>query len=242
MTPLLLLLLAASPEAPKRFDACMALVKTDPAKAVIEADAWRVQSGGVPARQCLGAAFAAQDRWSAAALSFEQGAREAALVRDGRAATLWVQAGNAALAGGDAGRARAYFDSALALPTLSEPMRGEAHLDRARAQVELGSLAAARSDIDQAIKLVPADPLVWLLSANLALRQKDVARAQKDIAEAARLAPDDAEVALQAGNVAAAAGVREAAEVAWRRAAELAPSEPAGAAAKQHLSNRAPDK
>jgi tetratricopeptide (TPR) repeat protein len=222
-----------------RFTACTALIRTDPAKAVAEADSWRLANGGLPARQCLGMAYAAQERWGPAAMAFEQAARDAEIQRDGRASTLWVQAANASLAGDDPAKARTSFDRALALPVMSDPMRGEAYLDRARAGVALGDLAGARADLDKALGLVPADPLGWLLSANLALRQNDMARAQGHIAEAVRLAPDDPAVAYEAGNVAAAAGAEEAALVAWKRAVEASPDSPAGKAAALALKGHA---
>jgi tetratricopeptide (TPR) repeat protein len=242
----LLLLAAAVTASPDetRFVACAKLAETDPAKAAAEAEAWRVANGGLLARQCLGLAYSAQERWAPAAVAFEQAARDAELRRDGRAATLWVQAGNAALAGNDPGKARFAFDRALALPTLSKAMRGETFIDRARAGVAASDLPGARADLDKAIGLVPADPMVWLLSANLALRQNDLARAKGHIAEAVRLAPDDAAVAYEAGNVAAAAGQHEAALAAWKRAAEGAPDSPAGQAAalalEGHAENEAP--
>jgi tetratricopeptide (TPR) repeat protein len=225
-----------------RFVACSKLVETDPAKAVAEADAWRVANGGLLARQCLGLAYSAQGRWAPAAVVFEQAARDAEIRRDGRAATLWVQTGNAALAGDDPAKARLAFDRALALPVLSKQMQGETWLDRARAGVALKDLAGARADLDKAIGLVPADPMVWLLSANLALRQNDLPRAQGHIAEAVRLAPDDAAVAYEAGNVAAASGADEAARVAWQRAVQAAPDSPEGRAAAAALAAQAEDK
>lgn len=240
MIPLLLLAATTAPPAEQaRFTACAKLVETDAAKAVAEADAWRVAGGGLLARQCLGLAYSAQGRWAPAAIAFEQAARDAEIRRDGRAATLWVQAGNAALAGDDAGKAKMSFDRALALPVMSKEMRGETYVDRARAGVASNDLAGARADLDRAIGLVPADPMVWLLSANLALRQNDLSRAQGHIAEAVRLAPDDAAVAYEAGNVAAASGADDAALVAWKRAVEAAPDSPAGRAAALALDGHA---
>ena len=239
MTLLLLFLAqAAIPDASARFERCTALVKTDPAKAAAEADAWRVGGGGLPARACLGLAFAAQERWGPAALAFEQAAQEAEIQRDGRAATMWMQAGNAALAGGDGAQARGYFDHALLLVVLSPAMRGEVHLDRARAQVQVGNLDGARTDMDAALKLVPKDPLAWLLSATLARRQGQAERAAKDIAEATRLAPAEAPVAYEAGNIAALRGDKPAAEAAWQRAVSLAPESDAGQAAALALKGR----
>jgi tetratricopeptide (TPR) repeat protein len=218
-----------------RFEACTALLAADPAKAVADAERWRGGGGGPPAQQCLGMAFAAQERWAPAVAAFEQGAKEAELKRDGRAATLWVLAGNAALGGNEAAAARNHFDRALALPVLEGAFRGEALVDRARAQVALADMAAARADLDAALKLVAADPMAWLLSATLARRQSDLPRAEQDIAQAARLAPDDASVALEAGNIAKLAGADDAARTAWEQAIKLEPEGAAGQSAKAAL-------
>ncbi len=190
MTTLLLLAALAA-----RFDACTALVQSDPVKAIAEAEAWRDSGGGMAARVCLGLAFAAAERWAPAALAFEQAARAAELDRDGRAADLWVQSGNASLAGDDPGKARLAFDRALALPGMSDAMRGEALLDRARALVETRDLPAARADLDAALALVPSDPMAWLLSAALARREGKLDRAHSDLAEAEKRAPGEAAIA-----------------------------------------------
>lgn len=236
---MILLLLAAEAATPSpseaRFAACVALTENDPAKALEEAGSWQVAGGGVLARQCAGLAYASQKRWLPAATAFEQAAREAELKEDGRAARLWVQAGNAALAGGSMAQARSSFDSALASGTLTGPEAGEAHLDRARALVALKQNAAARTDLDAAVKLVPADPLAWLLSATLARRTGDLARARTDIAEAARLAPDEASVALEAGNIAVLSGANDAARTAWQAAVKAAPDSSAGKSAAAAL-------
>lgn len=239
MTLILLFALAAAaaPQSAleKKFDACADLAKTDPAKAAAAADAWRVAGGGLLARQCLGVAYAAQERWAPAAVAFEQAAQEAEIQRDGRAATLWVQAGNAALAGDDASKARQALDRALALPVLSAAMRGEAYLDRARAAVALSDPDAARADIDQALKLVAADPMAWLLSATLARRQGDAKRAATDIAQAALLAPDEAAVIFEGGNIAELAGDHAAARTAWAKTVAKDSQGPAGRAAAAAL-------
>jgi tetratricopeptide (TPR) repeat protein len=231
---------AAAPDANEaRYESCVALTRTDPTKAVAEADAWRVASGGLLARQCLGLAYVAQERWGPAAIAFEQAARDAEIQRDGRAANLWVQAGNAALAGDDPAKARQLLDRALALPVLSDAMRGEAHIDRARADVASGDFDGARADLDRALALVPADPMAWLLSANLALRRNDLHRAKGHIDEALRLAPDDAAVAYEAGNVAAASHDEKGALSQWERAVKLDPESPVGQAAALALEGHA---
>jgi tetratricopeptide (TPR) repeat protein len=218
----ILLAAAVTPlSAEQHYETCAALVKQDPAKAIAEADAWRANGGGIPARQCLGLAYAAQEKWPSAAIAFEQAARDAEIQRDGRAANLWVQSGNASLAGDDTAKARAAFDRALALPVLSDPMRGEALTDRARAEVAADDPFAARADLDAALKLVPQDPMVWLLSATLARRQKELPRAATDIREALRLAPDASAVAYEQGNIAYEQNQLEMARGAWQRAIDL---------------------
>lgn len=237
MTPLLLLLLQAASADPlaARYDSCIARIRTDAVAAAEDAETWRRGGGGLAAGQCLGLAYVAQERYAPAAMAFEQAANEAQLRGDGRAAQLWVLGGNAALAAGEAAKARDDLGKAIALPVLSDVQRGEAFLDRARAYVALSDLAAARLDIDEATRLVPADPLGWLLSANLARRMNDAARARTAIAEAIRLAPDDASVQFEAGNIAAIGGVGDAARTAWRRAVELGPDTIGGQAAAAAL-------
>lgn len=237
MIPLLLLAAAPAAASPAqaRFETCVALTETDPAKALDEAAAWRVVGGGVLARQCTGLAYVAQARWAPAATAFEQAAREAEATQDGRAALLWVQAGNAALAGGDYAKARQFLDAALARGQLTGDLLGETWLDRGRASAALGDTKAARADLDKATELVPADPLGWLLSATLARKTGDLARAQLDIEQAMNRSPDDSSVALEAGNIALASGSTNAARVAWQAATMLQPGSPAAQSAAEAL-------
>jgi len=218
-----------------RFAACVALTEKDAAKALEAAGTWQVEGGGVLARQCAGLAYASLRRWLPAATAFQQAAEEAERKRDARAARLWVQAGNAALAAGDMVRAGQHLDAALAGNELKGAEAGEAHLDRARARAALNDPAAARADLDTALKLVPDDPLVWLLSATLARRSGDLTRARTDIAEALQRAPDEAAVALEAGNIAILSGADAAARTAWEAAVKASPDSPAGKAAADAL-------
>lgn len=242
MLPLLIFAAAAAatkpatPSPPKdRGTACAALARGDPARAIAEANAWRLVGGGIAARQCLGLAYVTDERWLSAATVFEQAARDAQNSNNSRTATLWSQAGNAALAGGDPGRARSDSDSALATGTLPDVMRGEVELDRGRADVALNDPAAARTDLNHALEHVPDDPMAWLLSATLARRQGEVDRATADIAEAVKRAPDDPDVALEEGNVQAVAGDLAAARLAWERAVRTGANLPSGKSAATAL-------
>lgn len=221
---------------------CAALAEKNPSAAIDEARAWGIAGGGMAARQCLGIAQSSLEQWPAAAATFEGAAKDAQIAMDPMAVILWMQAGNAALAGDEPARARIAFDRALALPGLSDEMKGEVHLDRARAGVAVNDLPGAKADLAEATRLVPRDALGWLLSANLARRMKDMPLAFSAIRQAAALSPDDPAVSYEAGNVAAAGGNMDDAKAAWTRAAQMAPNSSAGQAAALALKggDRAP--
>jgi tetratricopeptide (TPR) repeat protein len=225
----------AEPAVEARYRACTTQIRTDAEGAVAAANAWRGEGGGLAARQCLGLALAALERWGPAATAFEQAAREAEAANDARRTDFWVQAGNAWVAAGEGARALAAFDAALLTPNLTDELRGEVYLDRARARVALGNPAAARSEIDRALRLVPNDPFAWYLSAALARRENDLARAGTDIARARTLAPDSPDVLLLAGTLAGLAGNMAEAERLYRQVAQAAPDSDAGRQARESL-------
>ena len=222
-----------------RFDECHDAAIADPATGIYAANEWLVGGGGFLARQCLGFAQARRGEFAAAAESFAQAARDAEAARDWRSANLWVQAGNAALAGGNAASAREQFTAALAQGTLTGLLLGEAYLDRARAALAMEDMVPARTDLDQAAVHAPQDPLIWLLSATLSRRQNDLARAEADIMVAHALGPRDATIALESGNIAASAGNLDAALARWQAAADLGGATPAGDAARARLAELA---
>lgn len=246
MTPLLIALAAAQAAGPvdtpqNRYRNCLALARGAPAQAVGQARSWLGSGGGVLAAQCLGLALSAQEKWAEAAAAFEAGAKDAEAKQDRRRGDLWVEAGNARLAAGEAAEARKAFDSALATRLLAPRLEGEVQLDLARASVALGEAAAARAHIDKGLALVPDDPFGWYLSAALARRQNDLGLAREHIAKAVGLAPDDASILLEAGNIAGLSGEKDAALGLYARALRAAPDSEAGKAAKAAIAaNEAP--
>jgi tetratricopeptide (TPR) repeat protein len=218
-----------------RLAACVEQTRVAAERAVETANAWLAEGGRLDARQCLGLAYVALGRWRAAATAYEQAAREAEAAQSPRRATFWVQAGNAWLAADESTRAIQAFDAALTATTLSDELRGEVHLDRARALVAMGNSAAARTDLDRALQLVPADPMAWYLSAGLAARMDDLTRAAADIARARQLAGDDPDVLLLAGTIAGLQGNGAEAERLYRQVATSAPQSDAGRAAAAAL-------
>ena len=223
----------------QRFDRCHDLAVEDPARAITEANFWVVQGGDFLARQCLGFALAKQAHFGEAANAFAEAAVSAQAAHDWRSGNLWAQAGNAALANGDAASARAHFSSALASGHLEGRALGQVQLDRARAALALSDWPAARADLDSAAQNTPQDPLLWLLSATLARRQADLVRAQADIQVAATLAAQDAAIALEAGNIAAAAGNLSAARQSWESAVALGGTTAQGGTARARLAELA---
>ena len=223
------------------FQQCLDAAIDSPQSGISFAEKWRIEGGGFYARHCMGFAYARAERWAPAIVAFEQAAEEAE--RGGeiaQGARLWAQAGNAALASGDAAKARSDFDAALARGPPDGLEKGEIHLDRARALVAQGDLAAARESIDVALVQAAKDPLAWLLSATLARRAGEMSLAQAHIARAVQLAPDDASVALEEGNIAMLTGQEDIARSAWDRAVRLAADSPAGKAAADNLSRLPP--
>jgi tetratricopeptide (TPR) repeat protein len=226
---------AAATSQQARFQACVSQVQVAAERAVETANAWRVEGGGLEARQCLGLAYVELGRWRAAATVYEQAAREAEAAQDPRRAGFWVQAGNAWLAADDGAQAMRAFDAALASPSLSETLKGEIRLDRARALVSLANPAGARTELDAALALVPQDPMAWYLSAGLAARQNDLARAATDIARARQLAGSDPDVLLLAGTIAGLQGNGAEAERLYSQVAQSSPQTDAGRSAAAAL-------
>jgi tetratricopeptide (TPR) repeat protein len=225
------------------FQACLDRAIESPDAGIAFAQKWRIEGGSFYARHCMGFAYARAERWAPAIVAYEQAAEEAERGNDmAQGARLWAQAGNAALASGDAAKARTDFDAALARGLPDGLEKGEVHLDRARALVALGDMEAARDSLDVALAQAPKDPLGWLLSATLARRSGEMSLAQAHIARAVQLSPDDASVALEEGNVAILTDHEDVARSAWQRAVRLAPDSPAAKAAADNLTRLPADR
>ena len=218
-----------------RFNQCVDQAADDPGKGLLEANKWQIEGGGYLARNCLGFAYAELQNWAKAIPEFVLAAKGAEDADDDRAAIFWSQAGNAALASGDHPVALQYFGSALEQDTLTGLLKGEVHLDMARAFVALDQYDQAKAQFALVHEIVPEDPLGWLLSATLARRMGDLASAKSDIAVAAKLVATDPAIALEAGNIAYEAGDMASAKSNWEQAVKFEPDSPSAKAATRYL-------
>lgn len=218
-----------------RFDQCLDQTADDPAKGLLAANKWQIEGGGYLARNCLGFAYAEKQDWAKALAEFVRAAEQAQAAGDERSAIFWSQAGNAALAQDDPEKALEYLGTALNQSTQDDMLRGEVHLDMARALVALDRYDEARKRFALVHQLVPEDPLGWLLSATLARRTGDLERARSDIAVAAKLVRTDPAIALEAGNIAYEAGDLVNAKINWEQAVKFDPDSPSAKVASGYL-------
>jgi tetratricopeptide (TPR) repeat protein len=229
-----------------RLALCLGKVRSDPAAAATEAEAWlglgQTAAAQRKPRLCLGMAQAALLRWEAAEQTFTALSLGTPLSEGEDAAAYRVMAGTAALAGGFPERALPMLDDAASVgSTLPSEQYGEIEIDRARALVALERLPEARTALDHALQLTPQDSDGWLLSATLYRRVRDLAGAQKAIEKAAELNPVDPAVGLEAGVIAMLDGREPAARKSWDSVIAAAPNSNEARIAKGYLEQIGPE-
>lgn len=239
LVPLLLLVAAAGPtEADRgRYAACLALTRSDPARAIETAQAWRVENGGTGAMHCLALAQFARRDYPAAFAAFDGAVKASQAAGDGQAVVLLAQAADAALAVDQPERALGFLDQALAGDgtVLSPRVEAALRLSRAEALVDLKRDKDAAAELARATGIDPQVADGWLLRATLARRMGDVALAETAILKAAEQSPESAEVQYEAGLIAALKGDMDLARTAWTAAANADPESVAGMAAAKAL-------
>lgn len=176
----------------------------------------------VDAVLCRAVVAQGEDRFVDSAEAFEEAAGLAAADPD-KASRALLAGANMWLAAGNAERAGAAIDKALAIDALDSVQRGFAHLDRARAALMGGNSAMASDHLERARALVPADPWVWYLGAGIALEDEDLITARQQIEQALVLAPDSGDVLLRAAAIEAAADNLEGARAHLQKVRDVAP-------------------
>jgi tetratricopeptide (TPR) repeat protein len=218
-----------------QFTECLDLARKDPASAISSASLWTQQNGGYLARACHGFALATDFKFDLAVPILSEAATLAEVKGDPRAVRFWAQAGNAAIAAGQADIAVAALDKALASKTLDNNERADSEIDRARAFVALGKSADGEAALATARQLAPENGVAWLLSATLARRLNKLPDALAYIQTSAALLPSDPAVALEAGNIAIAAGDDNTARQQWEQAIKIGPNSRQAATATAQL-------
>jgi tetratricopeptide (TPR) repeat protein len=224
---------------------CLQKAASDPDAALVEAQTWlgesRDKGQQVRANQCLGMLRSNAGDFAGALEAFAQAVAGVPKEQELAAVPLMAMAGNAALAGGEAEQALAWFDRALAVPGFADNAAlGAIQTDRSRALVALGRMAEAGGALDEAHRLAPEDPEGWLLSATLARRSDDLDRAQRDIEVAAHYGPRDPQIGLEAGVIAVLSGRDEAARKSWESVVAADKDGEAGKTARAYLEQLGP--
>jgi tetratricopeptide (TPR) repeat protein len=218
-----------------QFTECLDLARKDPASAISSASLWAQQNGGYLARACHGFALATDFKFDLAVPILSEAATLAEAKDDPRAARFWAQAGNAAIAAGQADVAVAALGKALASKALDSNERADSEVDRARAFVALGKSADGEAALATARQLAPENGAAWLLSATLARRLNKLPDALAFIQTAAAVLPSDPAVALEAGNIAIAAGDDDTARKQWEQVIKIGPNSRQAATATAQL-------
>ncbi len=99
----------------------------------------------------------------------------------------------------------------------------------ALAAMETSQELLAREHLDRVVALVPQEPAGWANLGLLLLRQQEIEPARAQLARASSLAPEDASIVRLQALVESRAGELAAATRFWRRAVDLAPSDPRAA-------------
>lgn len=223
-----------------RLSLCLELASKDPASAILTATGWFGEASGpdrANPQQCLGMAYAQQQRWESAEQAFLTARTDTLPENAIQRARLAAMAGNSALA--DARYDNALADLGMASVDASNAqdamLSGDLEVDRSRALVALGRTGEAKAALERARRDSPQNADGWLLSATLARRDGDLAAAQTYIATAAGLDPKNAQIGLEAGVISALGGNDDAARKSFQSVVSIAPGTPEAETAKGYL-------
>ena len=225
---------------------CLSRGRADADAGLAYARDWLARAASAEARaqpnQCLGLILSGQGDFAGAQNAFAAAVEAIPTTETAGAVPLMAMAGNAALAAGDGPAAIEWFDRALAVKSYADhAARGAILADRARALVGLGRTAEADSALTLARGEAPGDAGVFLLSATLARREKQLAAAQGFIETAAALGPRDPAIGLEAGVIAVLAGHDSAARKSWNSVVAAAPDSEEARQAKDYLAQLGPE-
>ena len=222
---------AAQPLDPvAEYRSCLALALERPEAALEAAGRFEGLGGGVPARHCRAAAWAAMGKNEAAAGLLEDLAQEGRATADVKAGLL-RQAARAWMDAGQTDRARGVLDAALKV-TPGAPALLE---DRALLRAGQNDLWGAVDDLNAALEAQPDRLTALVLRAAAYRRLETLDLAQVDLERAASLAPDNLDIKLEQGHLALAHGDEATARQMWMTILRTAPDSPVAVSAQQAL-------
>jgi len=214
----------------QEYDACLALLRTDPEGAIARAGAWEEQGGGEGARHCLALGLLAAGEADRAAGRLERLAAASAASGPARAG-LYAQAAQAWMMAGAPNRA--YGASTLALTLL--PDDPALLVDRAVAAAALGRYGEALQDLDRAVGLDGNRAEAWVFRS-ATLRHLDRPEdAMRDAERALSLEANNPEALLERGILRQLQGDTAGARADWQQIMRVAPDSPAADLAMQNL-------
>lgn len=217
--PLLAALALAATALPARavedYDACLALVAENPARAEIESSDWSRFGGGSAARHCHAMALAALGATRLAAEELAALARDARDLPNAIRAEALLQAAEFLLDLGETGAGIGLAEQAIRLDDSAE-----ARTMRARLHAAEGNYARALADLDAAVAAAPTADRV-LLRASARRQEGRLQEARADAVWALELSPDLPIAFLELGEIEAAAGRKNPARDAFLKAIEL---------------------
>ena len=224
---------------------CLDQFEEDAGRTHTQAQIKRNQTSGadrVVANHCLGLAATELGRWEDARTAFLAAHDETPEGEQSARSRFSLMAGNAALAGGDAGAAKALMTTARseAQEAASATLQALAATDLARALVTLDEPEEALAALENATQLEPRNGETWLLKATLLRRMERLDEAQKAIERAVELIPTDAQVGLEAGVIAMLSGREDAARQSWQSVLDTQPDSLAAQTAKDYLAQLGP--
>ena len=211
------LLWAAEARAVDDYDACIALIAADPARAEIEAGEWARFGGGAPARHCYALALVAIGASLVAADEMIAIAQEEPGLPDEARADILVQAGELLLDGDVPVTAQIVADQAVLLSKGGADalgLRGAAKLAQGRPQT-------AFEDLNAALAAKPGTVRMLVRRAAAQRQLGNAVAARDDAVFASERAPDNADAWLERGRAEAALGVKPAARTSLLRAIAL---------------------
>lgn len=210
---------AATPDNLRLYTECMALARSDPMRALPQAEKWMKAGGGFGARHCVAVATFEAGRHADAAAQFEAIARDMGMDRPGLRAELLVQAGQAWIAAGQADKAAQVQSRALDL----KPEDADLWIDRGLSYATMNEWPRAVSDFDHALALRPNDVEFLVLRAAAWRFAGNLSRSLADAQLALKIAPDNTSALLERGFTLSARGETAQARADFNKVKSLVP-------------------